>query len=582
MRRGLSLCVLLLSASILGCSRPDQAANVANSAGPPADGDWAIVQYGNEPDSLNPHLSTNASAQYVLYGVNSSNVYETFLQFDRSNKWAFTKPLLAESYPEISPDHLVYTFTLRDGIKWHDGKPLTVDDVLFSAKAAVCPGVDDAPLRTSITDLADVEVVEGRKVRYTVRKPYFLNDFALGTFPVIPKHVFDPDGLLDKFTVPALLSDNARSNENVKKFADAFNKHPANRAPVGTGPYKVEKWDTSKEIVLVRNEGYWAMKPHLDRIIVRIIQDTTAALTALKAGEVDLVPRLSGIQYAQQTSGGVFDQQFTKAKYRYPSYGFIVWNTEKPIFKDKRVRQALTMLVPRQLIIDKVRFGLATPATGPVSPESYDYNPNIKPWPYDPARAAQLLDEAGWKDSNGDGVRDKDGMPFRFEFTGTAQNQFMDQLLPILKDEFRKVGIDMTERRVEFTVQVDSLKDHKFDASSLNLLAQLLTDPYSVWHSSQIKNRGQNYSSFKNPEIDHILEQARTEFDREKRQQLYWRFQEIIHDEQPFTFIFYPTEAAAFHKRFQNVNWLPSIPGYDLTEWFVPKAMQKYAVAPAQ
>src|SRR4029453_6241681 len=136
--------------------------------------------------------------------------------------------------------------------------------------------------------------------------------------------------------------------------------------------------------------------------------------------------------------------------------------------------------------------------------------------------------------------------------------------------------------RVVSAAPVHNLKRQHSGASSPNLLPQLLTDPYSVWHSSQIKNRGQNYSSFKNPEIDHILEQARTEFDREKRKQLYWRFQEIIHDEQPFTFIFYPTEAAAFHKRFQNVNWLPSIPGYDLTEWFVPKAMQKYAVAPAQ
>src|SRR5262249_42298088 len=157
-----------------------------------------------------------------------------------------------------------------------------------------------------------------------------------------------------------------------------------------------------------------------------------------------------------------FDQQFTKTKYRFPSYSFIAWNTEKPMFKDKRVRQALTMLVPRQQIVDRIRFGLGSVATTQFLPESTDFNPNLKPWPYDPKGAAELLDEAGWKDSDGDGVRDKNGIPFRFEFIGTAQNQFTDQLLPLLKDEFRKMGIDMTERRLEFTVQVDSLKDHNF------------------------------------------------------------------------------------------------------------------------
>jgi peptide/nickel transport system substrate-binding protein len=252
------------------------------------------------------------------------------------------------------------------------------------------------------------------------------------------------------------------------------------------------------------------------------------------------------------------------------------------MFSDKRVRQALTMLVPREELIRLIRFGLGTIGVTHFAPDSPDFNPNIKPWPYDPRRAAELLDEAGWRDTNGDGIRDRNGIPFRFEFMGTAQNAYTDQLLPILKEEFRKAGIDMAERRLEFTVQVQNLKDHSFDASSLQWVADLKSDPYSIWHSSQTRDRGSNYVNFRNAEADRLIEQARMEFDPEKRKQMYWRLQEILHEEQPYTFVYYPQEAAAYHKRFQNVSWLPARPSYDLTEWFVPKSLQKYASAPAQ
>src|SRR5262249_47628481 len=194
---GLAVC-LVLSGLLLGCSRTDQAADVTTTSEGPVPGDWAILQFGAEPDSLNPILSSTAYSTYVEYGVNFSNVFETLLQYDRNHNWSFSKPLLAEAYPEVSPDHLHYTFLVRDGIKWHDGQALTAADILFSFKAAISPGVDDAPLRTTVSDLTNVEVLEGRKLQFSMKKPYFMNDFALGTFPIVAKHIFDPEGLLDK------------------------------------------------------------------------------------------------------------------------------------------------------------------------------------------------------------------------------------------------------------------------------------------------------------------------------------------------------------------------------------------------
>jgi peptide/nickel transport system substrate-binding protein len=568
--------VFVCLALLLACSSPDKTAenDTAAPAGPPVQGDTIIVRYDSEPESLNPIISSSANAVYAVFGSNYSQIMETMLGYDEKD-WSVTKPILAESYPEISDDRLVYTFTVRDGVKWHDGKPFTAEDVLFSAKATAMPLTDAAASRTRITDLDDVQVIDGRKVRFTMRKPYYLNDVQLGNSSIFPKHIFDAEGLLDGFSFKDVTGAKGKSDPKIKKFADQFNKHPNNRAPIGTGPYKFEKWETGKEIVLTRNEDYWGTKPYLDRIVLRIITDNPAALTALKAGEVDLL-RLIPIQYSQQTSGPGFDDQFVKQRYSIPQYQYLGWNLERPYFKDKRVRQALAMLIDRQQIIDSLFSGLATLAASPINPSSADYNPNIKPLPYDPKRAMELLDEAGWKDHDGDGIRDKDGVPFKFEILGAAGSTLTGQLVPIFKEQFRKAGIEMNERLLDFTVFIENLRDHKFDAGLSAWTSDLVTDPYQLFHSSSSEKRGSNHGSFRNAEADKMLEQARTEFDPQKRKQLYWRFQEIVADEQPYMFLSYRQEAAAHHKRFQNAKFVPSRPGYDLNVWFVPKSMQKY------
>jgi len=203
--------------------------------------------------------------------------------------------------------------------------------------------------------------------------------------------------------------------------------------------------------------------------------------------------------------------------------------------------------------------------------------------PYDPKRAGELLDEAGWKDHDGDGIRDKDGMKFKFEFLGSTGSTIYKQLSPVMAEAFRKEGIEMTERVIEFGLMLQGLKEHRFDSSTLQLAHGDLTDvdAYQGWHSSATAG-GINFANFRNPEADRLLEQARQEFDSEKRKQLFWKWQEIVEDEQPVTFLYYFQEPAAYSKRFQNVQWLPLRPGYDLTTWWVPKAQQKYknAIAP--
>ncbi len=162
-------------------------------------------------------------------------------------------------------------------------------------------------------------------------------------------------------------------------------------------------------------------------------------------------------------------------------------------------------------------FGLGEVAVSTFSPNAPDFNPNIEPFPYDPDRAVALLEKAGWVDHDGDGIRDQNGVQFSFELIGSAGSRFIDQLLPILRDEFQKVGIEMTERRLEFTVLVETSRDKQFDAISMAWVSDLVSDPYQLWHSSSADNRGSNFISYNNPEVDQIIEDARLEFDPDLR-----------------------------------------------------------------
>src|SRR5207249_1773693 len=213
----------LVSIALFGCGRPDKRiAEDQPVAGSPLPGDWAVVRFPNEPDNLNPIIASSIAAKTVLYGMNNSGIFDGLMQYD-AKSWSFTKPLLAESYPVISDDHLVYTFTLRDGVKWHDGQPLTPGDILFSSKAMMSPYVDSAPMRANFTDLKDVELLNGRKIRFTFAKPNFMNVVNLGDFlPIVPKHVYDPAGVLDSLSYADIIGPKGRS-KTVLKFAEAFN-----------------------------------------------------------------------------------------------------------------------------------------------------------------------------------------------------------------------------------------------------------------------------------------------------------------------------------------------------------------------
>jgi peptide/nickel transport system substrate-binding protein len=504
----------------------------------PIDGDWLITHLSAEPATLNPITATDAYASNI-----DDYIYESLLK--RDEKSLELVPVLSESW-EISDDHLQYTFHLKKNIHWQDGEPFTALDILFSFERIKDPKVDAAHLRNYYQNIERLEVIDEYTVRYHYRIPYFKALEFCGGIPIVPSHLF--------------------------KDGNDFNEHPIGRHPVGTGPYRLLHWETGKEIVLVRNEAYWGEKPHLMRIVFKIITDSTVALQVLKQGGLDLMS-LRPIQWVRQTQTKRFEENFQKLKYFLPSYSYIGWNMRRPVFADRKVRLAMTLLMDRETILKRVLFGLGTVVNGTFYINSPEYDHNLKPHPYDPKEAVELLKAAGWEDHDGDGVLDRNGIPFAFEFLISAGSKFGEQIATILQENLKEVGIKMEIRKLEWAVFVHRVEDHDFDACTMGWSLGWDTDPYQLWHCSQA-DKGSNFVGFCNEEADRLIDAAREEFDPQKRRQLYYRFSEILYEEQPYTFLFTTDALVAVARRFHNVIVYPM--GLAPRQWWVPKDMQKY------
>ena len=509
----------LISVFIMGCRSYD----------PEIRNESIFIHLSAEPDTLNPVTATDAYASRI-----NSYVYETLV--DRDYETLEIVPLLAESW-DISPDKLTYRFYLRRGVTWHDGREFTADDVVYSYEVLMDPDTLNAHLKAYFIDIKKVEKIDRYTVEFTYRERYFLGLEICGTMPIVPRHIFD-DGT-------------------------DFNTHRNNRFPIGTGPYRFIGWDTGKRVILELNENYWGRVPDIKRLVFILVSESNVAFQMLKKGDLDLYA-MRPIQWERQTGTVRFNEQFRKLKYSLPQYSYIGWNAQSELFSDRRVRLAMTHLINREAILEKLLFGLGEMVTGTHYIYSPYYNSDMKPWPYDPGAAKRLLEEAGWDSKDQRGILTRNGKRFSFTFTIPSGSTFAERLATIMKEDFSRHGIHMNIARYEWAVFIDRLQSRDFEAVTLAWSLGYAGDPYQLWHSSQAE-AGSNYVSFKNSEADRLIEMARREFNHEKRKQMYHRFHEILHHEQPYTFLYANPQLMAVSRRFSNVNVY--LKGLDLTEW---------------
>lgn len=506
----------------------------------PEQGDWLVMRLSAEMPHLNPLTSTDAYSSLV-----NSWIFDSLL--DRDPATLELLPRVAYRW-EVSDDHLTYTFYLRNDVLFSDGHPLTAKDVKFTFDKLMDPLTDAPHLKNYYIDVERCEVVDDYTVRYYCKKPYYQHPVMLGLLEIIPEHIYGKGD---------------------------FNNHPNNRKPVGSGPYMLEEWQTGLQLVLRRNPYYWRKSenlPYFDKILYQIILDDNASLLKLRRGELDALT-IRPEDLLRRAKSEKFRSQFNIFIYPRPAYSYIGWNMRRKIFSDSRVRRALTMLLNRKKIVERVYYGMAEIIESPFMPNTPEYHSGLSIIPFSPDEAKKLLEEAGWSDTNGDGVRDKDGEKFQFEVMTTNANPVAEKILTIYQEDLSRVGIIMQIRLLEWASLLERVDSRNFDAVLMGWQMPPDPDPYQVWHSSQAE-KGSNFVGFVNKEADELIERGRVCFNREERIMIYRRFQEIVYNEQPYTFLFAPKAILVVDKRVHGIKIYPF--GVYEREWFVPRNLQKY------
>jgi microcin C transport system substrate-binding protein len=489
-------------------------AGPANDSAPK--GGTFIINLDAEPTLLHP---INYSDAY------SADVFEWTFEhlLIRHPDTYQLEPGLASSY-EISKDGKVFTFVLREGAVWHDGKPVTAEDVKFSFDAIRDNRFKAAPRRSYIENIEKAEVIDPRTIRFTVAKKYFQNfDVCADLLTIVPKHIY--------------------SDPNNKKL---------NKIMVGSGPYKLAQYDKGNKIILEANDKWWGRKEpvleHLkgrynfSKIHFKFIGDQNIQLEMLKKGELDYVE--TGTEgYTKKMVGPEWGKKVFKVKAEnlFPKgYGFIGWNLRKDMFKDKKTRIALAHLYNRQLINEKFLSGMSLLATGPWHQLNDYASKTAKPILYDPKQAAKLLKEAGWEDTDKNGVLEKtvDGKKIEFKFTLMNANADTMKYYTIYKEDAKKAGIEIDLKLVEWNTFLKLADERNFDAVVLGFTSTVDYDPKQLWHSTSDTKDGSNFVGYHNPEVDKLIDQAREEMDKKKRIPLIQTVYEKIAADAPHLFLF--------------------------------------------
>ncbi|HUG40238.1 MAG TPA: ABC transporter substrate-binding protein [Longimicrobiales bacterium] len=499
-------------------------------------GGTVVAGMQSDFSGLNPITNSSIDTDQILkYGL-----YTPLIQYDEDFN---PRPYLAESWEEHGDTAV--TFTLREDVKWHDGRPVTAEDVKFTFDMAKAPEAGSLIGSAYLGNVASATVVDARTIRFSYSRPHAqaLEDFW---WAPVPKHALEG--------IDAAGLANASFNRN----------------PVGSGPFRFVEWRANERLVLERNDSFpeaLGGPPAAQRIVFRVVPEPATLLTELLTGgvQVDIPVEPDQTNRIKQTASVTL--------YSFPgnTLYYLGWNNQRPPFDDARVRRAMTLGINRQEIIDALLFGYGRTATSTVPPW-HPFHPDIEPLPHDPDQARQLLQEAGWTDGNGDGVREKGGRPLRFSIL-TSERPLNRAIVEVLQSQLRGIGADVQIQVLEFQTMLAQHKGRDFDAVLSNWVLdnfQMASAPFSLFHSSQAAiDQSANRSGVRIPRLDALIDRGAAATDADAARAVWREFTEVLQEEQPFTFMFWRDELAATSDALDGFEMDQRGEFQSMTEWSV-------------
>lgn len=498
--------------------------------------------YGSlqEPNTLLPYTTDLLAAAEV-----QSLIFSGLVSLNDKLEW---QPELAEAVPTphnggVSANGLTITYRLRPGVQWHDGRELTSADVKYTWQF-IMNTKNPVVSRQGYDRIAAIDTPDARTVIMRFREPYA---GYLSLFPaILPEHIL------------------ARETDAAKA--------PFSRTPIGTGPFKIVSWRLADAITLEANPAYYRGRPKLDSIVYKILPDINIMLTQLKAGAIDIMSNISFAQLDQAKAISGMRVLFTPNMV----WEHIDFNLDKPLFQDLKVRQAVAFALDRQNMAATMLKGAAVVAVADQSPASWAYHSGVQPFVRDVNLAKNLLAEGGWQPGS-DGIMVKDGKRLSVNIATVSGNKSRETIQTAIQQQLREAGIE-----VNFSVyapehfSVSVLRQRNFDMALYGYVLEVDPDNTSLWHSRFIPASsngyaGQNYSGWRNAEIDSLTAAGVHATDLEQRRQIYARIQELIAGELPSISLYFRANIDAVNNRVGNFRPSPLPAGnlWNAWEWSI-------------
>ncbi len=526
--------LLLLVGVVTGCGDGQRETTATDTASPSVGG-TAIVALADEPDVLNSLIRTTAVAGTVL-----SLVQASLAEMGEDRQW---HPMIAGSW-QVAPDSLAITYHLRPW-RWQDETPLTAADVQRSFELLRDP-VIGSPRADHLRSVVSCVVLDSTTVRYTFAVPQ-PEPVQATAHSLLPAH---------------------RVRELDRAAVGSW---PLNRDPLASGPFRLASWEPGRQLVLEPNPAFPLARPWLDRVVLRILPDETARILALEAGEVDMVADIPAATARRLANDDRIDLHGVDGRV----FGFVMWNVRRPTLQEPSVRLALSLAMDRQRLVHDLLGGFGEPAASYLPPVLWNHHPTLEADPCRPDSARALLERAGWRDSDGDGVRDRDGVPMRLDVIYRGGDAQRDNGAALLRQNLRAVGVGCELRSLELGTALDFLREGRFDAFLGEFQANLYADPTPLVGSGATDRF--NFGGYANARVDSLLAVALAETDRDRSRPTWHALQEELAADQPAAVLYYLRQVVAVNSRLRDVRPHMLGPMNNITEWWIAPADRRWA-----